>query len=109
MSKNRKKFAKNIDKKMPICYTLTIARRCAQALDTSGIHGVRPAQKEAGNRYGYCAMSKSTMARLAYNLSRKVYYFTESVMQVTNLHRLALYLFYTDFSAKYKEYYYEKQ
>jgi len=42
MSKNAKKFSKRLDSGILICYTLTVARGSAQALGTSGIHGVRP-------------------------------------------------------------------
>lgn len=73
-----------------------IARGCAQAFDTLGIHSVRPAYEKAGNRYGYCALSESTMARLIENLSRKACDSTESGTRVTNLRRLTLYLFLRD-------------
>lgn len=71
MSKNEKKFPKRLDNDMLLCYTLSTARGCAQALDTLGIHSVRPAHEGVGNRYGFCAMSESTMARLVENRSRE--------------------------------------
>ena len=38
----QKIFPKVVDKTRKICYTITVTGACAQALSTSGIHGVRP-------------------------------------------------------------------